>query len=184
MPGKGYATLGLKPSTWSRLTNITDTFYPGMFLPSTLIILMNEVKLGRYTVKTHPHRLDLTGKYNTITIRSDIKEWIDQNYESKGEEYEERYRTKSYLHFVGYFLANLFESKFSSQESAIRLSESDFEWLQVEYVKYKKTIQDDHENNVKTGARKATTFDMFADMYINDMLRKMRAAREILSARL
>ena len=44
MPGKGYSTIGLKPDVLSRLESLTETFYPGMFLPSTMIILMNEVR--------------------------------------------------------------------------------------------------------------------------------------------
>ena len=193
MPGKGYATLGLKPSTFSLLTSITDAFYPGMFLPSTLIILMNEVKLGRYAVNMHPQRLDLTGRYNTITIRSDIKEWMDENYGLQKSEYEERYKAKCYSHFVGYFLANLFDSKHASQDSVIRLHESDFEWLRSEYDKHKKdVIKSGGKEDVSSIAQYANedhcschpTFDRFADMYVNDMLRKMRTAREILAARL
>lgn len=176
MPGKGYCTLGLKPSIWSLLNGITDVFYPGMFLPSTLIILMNEVNLGRYTVKMHRQRLDLTGKYNTLTIRADIKEWIDQNYNEHKEAYGDKYHTKSYSQFVAYFLANLFESKFASQSGVIRLTESDFEWLRAEYSMHKAVAKTQGRKNV------AQTFDRFADMYVNDVLRKMRAAKEILTA--
>lgn len=175
MPGKGYCTLGLKPSIWSLLSGITDVFYPGMFLPSTLIILMNEVNLGRYTVKLHRQRLDLTGKYNTLTIRADIKEWIDQNYKDHKEAYADKYHTKSYSQFVAYFLANLFESKFASQGGIIRLTESDFEWLYAEYNAHKATAKaQGHTNTVQT-------FDRFADMYVNDVLRKMRTAKEVLA---
>ena len=46
MPGKGYSTVGMKPVITSRLQEATDKSYPGMFLPSTLIIIMNEVKKG------------------------------------------------------------------------------------------------------------------------------------------
>ena len=67
MPGKGYSTIGVKPSVMERLQQITDKNYPGMFLPSTLIIMMNEVKAERYTIHVHKLRLDLTGRYNTTT---------------------------------------------------------------------------------------------------------------------
>ena len=46
MPGKGYSTFGMKPVVTARLQEATDKSYPGMFLPSTLIIIMNEIKRG------------------------------------------------------------------------------------------------------------------------------------------
>ncbi len=52
-----------------------------MFLPSTLIIIMNEIKRGYYSVESHKIKLDLSGRYNTITIRSDVKEWLVENHE-------------------------------------------------------------------------------------------------------
>ena len=36
----------LKPSIVTRLQGATDEYYPGMFIPSTLIIMMNEIKRG------------------------------------------------------------------------------------------------------------------------------------------
>ena len=69
MPGKGYSTIGVKPAVMERLQQITDKNYLGMFLPSTLIIMMNEVKAGRYTIHAHKLSLDMTGRYNTITNR-------------------------------------------------------------------------------------------------------------------
>ncbi len=174
MPGSGYSTIALKPSILALLTSVTDTFYPGMFLPSTLIILMNEVRLGRYTVKMHIHRLDLSGKYNTLTIRNDIKEWIDGHHKEHMEEYVAKYRIKCYSHFVSYFLANLFESKFESQSGVIRLQESDFGWLRSEY--------ESHRAASAGSGNGPMTFDRFADAYVNDILKKMRAAKEILSA--
>ena len=82
-------------------------------------------------------RIDLTGRYNTITIRSDVKEWLDENYEQFGKEYAERYRTKGFAKFVNYFIMNLLESKFETQSQVIRLKESDFKWLHEEYRKAK-----------------------------------------------
>jgi hypothetical protein len=35
----------------SSLQRATDDYYPGMFIPSTLIIIMNEIKRGHYSVK-------------------------------------------------------------------------------------------------------------------------------------
>ncbi len=85
MPGKGYSTFGMKPVITARLQEATDKSYPGMFLPSTLIIVMNEIKRGYYSVDTHKIKLDLSGKYNTITIRSDVKEWLVENHKELGE---------------------------------------------------------------------------------------------------
>ena len=68
MPGKGYSTIGVKPAVMERLQQITDKNYLGMFLPSTLIIMMNEVKAERYTIHAHKLRLDLTGRYNTCLL--------------------------------------------------------------------------------------------------------------------
>ena len=97
MPGKGYSTIGVKPAVMQKLQQVTDRNYLGMFLPSTLIIMMNEVRAGRYTIRTHKLRLDLTGRYNTITIRSDIKEWLKSSYEENKEEYLE---SVSYTHLT------------------------------------------------------------------------------------
>ena len=110
MPGKGYSTIGVKPAVMQKLQQVTDRNYLGMFLPSTLIIMMNEVRAGRYTIRTHKLRLDLTGRYNTITIRSDIKEWLKRSYEENKEEYLELYNVKCFTKFVSYFLVNMIES--------------------------------------------------------------------------
>jgi len=171
MPGKGYSTIGLKPSISSRLQNLTDTFYPGMFLPSTLIILMNEVQLGYYSVDRHRLSLDLSGRYNTITIRSDVKEWLNHSFELLGQDYRERYNAKCFANFLSYFLANLFESKYDSQNHVIRLKGSDFEWLQNEYKSQQK-------NRARS---KQVTFERFADSYVNEILDKIKRARELLA---
>lgn len=170
MPGKGYSTIGLKPSISFRLQNLTDTFYPGMFLPSTLIILMNEVRLGYYSVDMHKISLDLSGRYNTLTIRSDVKEWLNENYEMLGEEYQKKYRVKCFANFVSYFLTNLFESKFDAQNHVIRLKESDFEWLRNEYKKQK-----------TKNKSQSITFERFADSYINEILERIKQAKELLT---
>lgn len=172
MPSKGYSTIGLKPSILSLLESLTNTFYPGMFLPSTLIILMNEVKLGRYSVECHKITVDLSGRYNTLTIRSDVKSWMEENYKQLSEEYEKKYDIKCFAHFIGYFLTNLFESKFDSQRNVIKLKESDFEWLQKVYQK----------NCIDAKNRtERVSFERFADSYVNELLQKIKAAKEILT---
>lgn len=64
MPSNGYSTIGLKPAILAKLQRVTDEYYPGMFIPSTLIIMMNEIK-----------RDDLI----SLTIRSDVKSWLQKN---------------------------------------------------------------------------------------------------------
>ena len=169
MPGKGYATVGMKPTLISRLQDVTDKNYPGMFLPSTLIIMMNEVKKGFYSVEPHDIKLDLTGHYNTITIRSDVQEWLAENQEQLGEEYEEKYRAKCFTKFVSYFIINMLESKYDANNHAINLRESDFKCLQKEYRKQK--------NNF----REIPSFEQFVDGYINDLFGKIKEAKKILT---
>ena len=169
MPGKGYSTFGMKPVITTRLQEATDKSYPGMFLPSTLIIIMNEVKKGYYSVESHKIKLDLSGRYNTITIRSDVKEWFVENHEKLGEVYEERYNVKCFTKFVSYFIINMLESKSDAQNHSISLKESDFNWLQEEYKKQKKDLQG------------ISSFERFADIYMNDLLGKIKAAKEILT---
>jgi len=169
VPGKGYSTVGMKPVITSRLQEATDKSYPGMFLPSTLIIIMNEVKKGYYSVESHKIKLDLSGRYNTITIRSDVKEWFVENHEKLGKEYEERYNVKCFTKFVSYFIINMLESKSNAQNHSISLKESDFNWLQEEYKKQKNNLQG------------VSSFERFADIYINDLLGKIKAAKEILT---
>jgi hypothetical protein len=169
MPSKGYATVGLKPSIINRLQDITDKNYPGMFLPSTLIMMMNEVKKGYYSVESHNIKLDLTGHYNTITIRSDIQEWLEKNQEKLGEEYEKKYRAKCFTKFVSYFIVNLLESKYEANNRSINLKESDFIYLQKEYQRHKEFS---HEG---------LGFEKFVDDYINELFGKIKASKEILT---
>ncbi len=169
MPGKGYSTVGMKPAITTRLQEATDKSFPGMFLPSTLIIIMNEVKRGHYSVESHKIKLDLSGRYNTITIRSDVKEWLVENHDKLGNEYEERYNVKCFTKFVSYFIINMLESKSDAQNHSISLKESDFNWLQEEYKKQKNKLQG------------VSSFERFADIYINDLLGKIKAAKEILT---
>lgn len=171
MPGKGYATIGLKPSIFTELKNLTNTYYPGMFLPSTLIIMMNEIKLGYYSVDSHNIRIDLSGRYNSITIRSDVKEWLEERYEGLSEMYEEKYGVKCFSRFVSYYLINMFESKINAQNHVIRLKQSDFEWLHEEYKKQQKTRT----------KYDISSFERFADIYLNELLEKVKTAKKILT---
>ena len=173
MPKNGYSTLGLKPGTLSLLGSLTDTFYPGMFLPSTLIMLMNEVRRGSYQVSMHPVQVSRSGRYKTLTVRSDVREWLEETYEENSAAYKSRYHTKCFAHFVSYFVANLFKSKFEAQHNVIKLKESDFTWLHDEYQKHRKAEGDPYDTS---------SFERFADSYVNDLLGKVRAAREMLAA--
>ena len=172
MPGQGYSTIGLKPSILEKLHNITDEYFPGMFLPSTLIIMMNEIKLGYYLVDTHNSRVDLVGRYNSITIRSDVKQWLEENYQHLGEEYKKKYRIKSFAQFLSYFLMNMLESKAEAQNHVIKLNASDFKWLIEEYKKRQQ--KQDTNNNIQT-------FERFADEFLKELLERINEAKRILT---
>lgn len=172
MPAKGYSTIGLKPAITTRLQEVTDRNYPGMFLPSTLIILMNEIKRDHYSVESHKIRLDLSGHYNTMTIRLDIQQWFEENYKKLANEYEQKYGVKCFTLFVSYFIINVLESKFKSQNHCINLKESEFEWLQNEYRKQK---------HKQMKFQEIPSFERFADTYINNLFEKIKAAKEILT---
>jgi|SRR3989344_2898916 len=169
MPSQGYSTIGLKPSVISELQRITDQYYPGMFLPSTLIITMNEVKRGYYTPEIYNIKVDLSGRYNTLTIRADVKDWLEENYRNLFDLYAKKYGIDNFAQFVSYFIVNLFQSKLESQDQVIRLKASDFKWLIQEYKKLKK------QNGVET------TFDQFADVFLRELLDKINQAKKILS---
>lgn len=63
----------------------------------------------------------------------------------------------------------MLESKSDAQNHSISLKGSDFSWLQDEYKKQKKSPEG------------ISSFERFADSYINDLLVKIKAAKEILT---
>lgn len=172
MPSQGYATIGLKPAILAKLQKDTDEFYPGMFLPSALIIMMNEIKRGYYSVEMHNINADFSGVYTSLTIRSDVKYWLEENYENLKEEYDTKYKTNSYTQFAGIFMLNIFESKAAAQNNIIRLTEADFRWLVEEFGKRKQ------EYKAKHGVY---TFEQFADVFLKELLDRLNAAKKILA---
>ena len=172
MPSQGYATIGLKPAVLSKLQKDTDEFYPVMFLPSALIIMMNEVKRGFYSVEMQNVKADFSGRYTSLTIRSDVKEWLEENYEKLKEDYDRKYRASSFTQFAGVFMLNTFESKAAAQGNMVRLKESDFRWLVEEYENRKQ------EYKAKHGVQ---NFDQFADVFLKELLEKVNAAKRILT---
>ena len=172
MPSQGYATIGLKPAILAKLQKDTDEFYPGMFLPSALIIMMNEIKRGYYSVEMHNINADFSGVYTSLTIRSDVKYWLEENYENLKEVYDTKYKTNSYTQFAGIFMLNIFESKAAAQNNIIRLKEADFRWLVEEYGKRKQ------EYKAKHGVY---TFEQFADIFLKELLDRVNAAKNILA---
>src|SRR5918995_227688 len=116
MPTEGYATIGLKPAIFAKLQKLTDEYYPGMFLPSALIIIMNEIKRGFYSVEMYPIKIDFSGEYTSLTIRADVKIWLKENYERLKEEYKERnheYKEKYGIYnfdkFTDHFIKDIFD---------------------------------------------------------------------------
>jgi tRNA(Met) C34 N-acetyltransferase TmcA len=172
LPSRGYATIGLKPAVLAKLQEDTDEFYPGMFLPSALIIMMNEIKRGYYSVEMHNINADFSGLYTSLTIRSDVKSWLEENYENLEEEYDTKYKTNSYTQFAGIFMLNMFESKAAAQDNVIRLKEADFRWLVEEYGKRKQDYKTKHG---------VYTFEQFADVFLKELLDKVNAAKKILT---
>ena len=171
MPAKGYSTIGMKPVVISKLQDVTDRNYLGMFLPSTLIIMMNEIKAERYQVHSHKLKLDLTGRYNSITIRSDVKDWLQGNYKILNQEYQDTYRITCFTKFVSYFLFNMIESKNDSQNNTLNLKETDFKFLHKEYQKQKKVLKNEMKLN----------FEQFVDNYISELFNKMETAKKALT---
>jgi hypothetical protein len=169
MPGQGFSTIGLKPVILEKLHNITDEYFPGMFLPSTLIIMMNEIKRDYYNVNSHNLKLNLEGSYNSITIRSDVKEWLEENYKIFGEEYKKKYQIKSFAHFLSFFLVNMFQSKAEAQNHIIKLKASDFKWLIEEYKKQQEIQKNKTDNQ---------TFDQFADDFLKELLNRVNEAKK------
>ena len=172
MPSQGYATIGLKPAILTRLQKDTDEFYPGMFLPSALIIMMNEVKRGFYSVEMHNIRADFTGRYTSLTIRSDVKVWLEENYEKLKDDYDRKYKANSFTQFAGAFMLNMFESKAAAQDNVVKIKEADFRWLAEEYEKRKQ------EYRAKYGVQ---SFEQFADVFLKELLEKVNVAKKLLT---
>ena len=172
MPSQGYATIGLKPAVLSRLQKDTDEFYPGMFLPSALIIMMNEVKRGFYSVEMHNKKADFSGRYTSLTIRSDVKAWLEENYEKLKDDYDRKYKANSFTLFAGGFMLNMFESKAAAQVNVVRIKEADFRWLVEEYEQKKQ------EYRTRYGVQ---SFDQFADIFLKELLEKVNAAKKLLT---
>ena len=172
MPSQGYATIGLKPAILARLEEETDRFYPGMFLPSALIIMMNEVKRGYYSVEMQPIKADFSGQYTSLTIRSDVKTWLEENYEALKADYDRRYKANSFTKFAGVFMLNIFESKANAQNNIVRLKEADFRWLVSEYDKRK------DEYKAKYGVLR---FEQFADVFLKEIFERLDTAKKALT---
>lgn len=172
MPSQGYATIGLKPTILSRLQKDTDEFYPGMFLPSALIIMMNEVKRGFYSIEMHNVKADFSGRYTSLTIRSDVKVWFEENYEKLKDDYDRKYKANNFTQFAGVFMLNMFESKAAAQDNVVRIKEADFRWLAEEYESRKQ------EYRAKYGVQ---SFEQFADIFLKELLEKVNAAKKLLT---
>jgi hypothetical protein len=172
VPSQGYATIGLKPAILARLQKDTDEFYPGMFLPSALIIMMNEVKRGFYSVEMHNIKADFSGRYTSLTIRSDVKIWLEENYEKLKDDYDRKYKANSFTQFAGAFMLNMFESKAAARDNVVRIKEADFRWLAEEYEKRKQ------EYRAKYGIQ---SFEQFADVFLKELFEKVNAAKKLLT---
>jgi hypothetical protein len=172
MPTQGYATIGLKPAILAKLQKSTDEYYPGMFLPSALIIIMNEIKRGFYSAEMYPIKIDFSGEYTSLTIRADVKIWLKEYYERLKEDYIEKYQINNFTQFASLFMLNMFESKSKTNRYIVKLKESDYLWLEEEYKRRM------HEYKEKYGIY---NFDKFADHFIKDIFDKLNKAKNILN---
>ena len=143
-----------------------------MFLPSALIIMMNEIKREYYTVGMYNIKIDFSGRYTSLTVRSDVKKWFEENYVELKEKYEKKYRANNFTKFASIFMLNMFESKAASQNNIVKLKEADFNWLLSEYDKNKKEYETRYD---------VKTFERFADVFLKDLLERINSAKKILT---
>jgi hypothetical protein len=173
---KRYHTLGLKPRILKRLEQATDRAFPGMFLPSALIIMMNEVKLGLYKVEMGQDiEPDFAGRYYSLTIRSDVNSWLHENYENLGTDYSMRYNASGFTQFASIFMLNMFESKAQARSYPIRLKERDFLWVLERYGKSKR------EQMLEKKYCNESTFDQFASLLFRELFYRVKAASNALA---
>ncbi len=173
---KRYTTLGLKPEIFRRLEQAADNVFPGMFLPSALIIMMNEVKLGLYRVEmSQDIEPDFTGKYYSLTLRSDVSSWLRENYENLKADYLLKYNVCGFTQFASIFMLNMFESKARAQSYPIRLREHDYLWLVEQYYKV------NTEEIIGERHCEGFTFDQFASVFFRQLLERVKSASKALA---
>ena len=66
-----------------------------MFIPSTLIIMMNEIKRGHYC--------------NIIRLRESDFLWLMDRYNEKKQQYQHKYGTQTFEQFTDVFLREILE---------------------------------------------------------------------------
>ena len=152
MPREGYTTIDIKPATSKKLQKMTELMQTA-FVPTTLIMLMNEIRNEKYDIRLYRFSSELPGNYTSLTIRVDVTDWLWEKFREFGKEYEKKYNVKHFTKFVNYFILNVIESKIDYENKSINLIDSNFNWLQKEYQK--------HEMNL--------TFENFANVYLNNL---------------
>jgi hypothetical protein len=173
---KRYTTLGLKPEILKRLEQATDKVFPGMFLPSALIIMMNEVKLGLYRVEMNQDiEPDFTGRYHSLTLRFDVSSWLRENYENLKADYLLKYNADGFTQFASIFMLNMFESKARARSYPIRLKEQDYLWLVEQYFKV------NNEEIIRERHCEEFTFDQFASVFFRQLLERVKSASKTLA---
>jgi len=117
-------------------------------------------------------KADFSGRYTSLTIRSDVKVWLEEKYEKLKDDYDRKYKANSFTQFAGVFMLNMFESKAAAKDNVIRIKEADFRWLAEEYEKRKQ------EYRSKYGVQ---SFEQFADIFLKELLEKVNTARKLLT---
>jgi tRNA(Met) C34 N-acetyltransferase TmcA len=86
--------------------------------------MINEIKRGYYSVGLHNVRPDFSGQYTSLTIRSDVKSWLQKNYSELQEDYDKKNGTNCFTRFTCVFILNRLESKAGMQNNVLKLRES------------------------------------------------------------
>jgi hypothetical protein len=85
--------------------------------------MMNEIKRGCYSVELHNVSPDFSCPYTSLTIRSDVKSWLQENHAELREEYDNKYGTNCFTRFTCVFILNMLESKAGMQNNVLKLKE-------------------------------------------------------------
>src|SRR5437867_12324948 len=117
-------------------------------------------------------RADFTGRYTSLTIRSDVKTWVEENYEKLEDDYVRKYKANSFTLFAGVFMLNMFESKAASQINVVRIKEAVFRWLVKVYENRKKAYRAKHG---------VQSFEQFVDIFLKEVLETVKTAKRILT---
>jgi len=166
LPARGFKSLDLWIRSWQEIGPSLDRAFPGASHASALEQLAEEIESGRLTVAMHrlpaerttPGRPKKSGKkYHSLPVRDSLKKWIEHQEILQAANYRNRYGPESAEHvgFASIFLLNALRS--NAAEPVIRLFESDYELLRLQY-----------ENRSPTDSQ---SLEEFIKVYIHGLLK-------------